>query len=592
MNKNHSFENSIYYLKYINKFDGIRIPGVVLTTLLNSFHVWFLKVVVIKVIVDELLNSHDYRNILLVMAMAIGFHSLKLICDSCWSYYTKRSDQRIIAGFQHIAFSKAADVDLHCYDNSDFYNDYVYSVRDSSSRPLLFINSIAQLLQTIFTVSFSGLYLIGNAPFLLIFAVIPILGDSFLRTKMNRESAERTSLLIPENRKIDYVKQTSYLKENAIDIRITGIRVVLMELFHNGVENMICIYRKCSKKFIGMYFLSDFLTHLNNTFVILYLIYRIVVQKTLVVGDFIAFKEAVSLVSSNLGKIMERVQVFQEHSIYIGRFRTFCEYENKVIFGISDLPDQGFSPFELKIENVSFAYHQEKEILQQMNLSIKKGQLIAVVGSNGAGKSTLVKLLLHLYDATSGSVEFRGRNIKMFSKQDYLSQFDTVFQDHNSYSFSFADNIAFDSDLPDCKINKIKEIFLSLGFDEFLPYINKKTILTKEFSEDGLVLSGGQTQKMALARALYRNAPILILDEPTSAFDAITEHKFSKSLKQAAKDRTVVLISHRLSSVRDADCIYFLENGRITEHGTHDELMKQKGRYCEMFLIQANAYRN
>ena len=106
------------------------------------------------------------------------------------------------------------------------------------------------------------------------------------------------------------------------------------------------------------------------------------------------------------------------------------------------------------------------------------------------------------------------------------------------------------------------------------------------------MLSGGQTQKMALARALYRNAPILILDEPTSAFDAITEHKFSKSLKQAAKDRTVVLISHRLSSVRDADCIYFLENGRITEHGTHDELMKQKGRYCEMFLIQANAYRN
>ena len=145
MNKNHSFENSIYYLKYINKFDGIRIPGVVLTTLLNSFHVWFLKVVVIKVIVDELLNSHDYRNILLVMAMAIGFHSFKLICDSCWSYYTKRSDQRIIAGFQHMAFSKAADVDLHCYDNSDFYNDYVYSVRDSSSRPLLFINSIAQL---------------------------------------------------------------------------------------------------------------------------------------------------------------------------------------------------------------------------------------------------------------------------------------------------------------------------------------------------------------------------------------------------------------------------------------------------------------
>lgn len=592
MHKNHSFKNSMYYLKYIARFDWIRIPGIVITTLINSFDTWFLKVFVIKVIVDSLLDSFDFHHILWVLTIAIGFKSLKLIYDSCWSYYTKRSDQRIIAGFQHIAFAKAAGIDLQCYDDPDFYNDYVYSVQDSSSRPLSFINSISQLLQTIFTVSFSGLYVIFNDPILLVFAVIPILGDSFIRTKMNKVRAERTSLIIPENRKIDYVKRTSYLKECAMDIRTTKIHLVLSKLFQSGVDNIISIYKKYSKKFIGMYFLSDCLTHLNNTLVILYLVYKIVVLKTLTAGDFIAIKEAISLVSSNLGKVLERVQVFQEHSIYIGRFRAFCEYKNTVTFGTSNLPSPQASTVDLKINNVSFSYNQKNEILKKISISVRKGELIGIVGSNGAGKSTLIKLLLHMYDPTIGSVVFRGENIKKFSKNDYLSQFDTVFQEHNSYAFTFTENIAFESKLSDSKANKMKEVFDSLGFDEFIPLINKEITLTKEFSEDGLMLSGGQIQKIALARALYRNNSILILDEPTSALDPISEHKLMRSLKQVTKDRTVLLISHRLSSVRDADCIYFMENGRIIEHGTHNELMKQRGRYFEMFTIQASAYRN
>ena len=407
---------------------------------------------------------------------------------------------------------------------------------------------------------------IVNDPVLLFFVVIPILGDSFLRTKMSKARGERTSLIIPENRKIDYVKRISYLKENAMDIRTTKIHLVLMKLLHDGVDNIINIYKKYSKKFIGMYFFSDCLTHLNNTIVVFYIIYKIVILKALTAGDFVAIKEAISLVSSNLGKVMERVQVFQEHSIYISRYRAFCEYENKVV--------------------------PESEILNQIDFSIKKGELIGIVGSNGMGKSTLVKLLLHMYDPTNGVVEFRGIDIKELRKDDYLSKFDTVFQEHNSYAFTLADNIAFISDLSDYQINKMKEIFHSLGIDEFSEYVDKAISLTKEFSEDGLVLSGGQIQKIAIARALYRNSDVLILDEPTSALDALAEHKFMKSLRQHAKDKTVVLISHRLSLVRNADCIYFIENGKISERGTHEELMNQQGKYYEMFTIQSNAYRD
>lgn len=152
----------------------------------------------------------------------------------------------------------------------------------------------------------------------------------------------------------------------------------------------------------------------------------------------------------------------------------------------------------------------------------------------------------------------RGENIKKFLKNDYLAQFDTVFQKHNSYAFTFTKNIAFESNLSDSKTNKMKEVFDSLVFNEFIPLINKEINLTKEFLEDSLMFSGGQIQKIALTRALYRNNPILILGEPTSALDPISEHKLMRSLKQVIKDRTVLLISHRLSSVRDADCIYFI----------------------------------
>ena len=590
--KKNSIKDSMYYIKYIVKFDCIRLPGVVITTLINSFDDWFMKVFVVKMIIDALLNSFDLNYILWMIIIAIGFKSLKTIYDSCWSYYTKRSDQKIVSGFQHVAFLKAADVDLQCYDDSDFYNEYVYSVQDSSSRPILFINSIAQLLQTVFTVSFSGLYVIVNDPVLLFFVVIPILGDSFLRTKMSKARGERTSLIIPENRKIDYVKRISYLKENAMDIRTTKIHLVLMKLLHDGVDNIINIYKKYSKKFIGMYFFSDCLTHLNNTIVVFYIIYKIVILKALTAGDFVAIKEAISLVSSNLGKVMERVQVFQEHSIYISRYRAFCEYENKVVFGSYALPEPKESSLELGINHVSFSYNPESEILNQIDFSIKKGELIGIVGSNGMGKSTLVKLLLHMYDPTNGVVEFRGIDIKELRKDDYLSKFDTVFQEHNSYAFTLADNIAFISDLSDYQINKMKEIFHSLGIDEFSEYVDKAISLTKEFSEDGLVQSGGQIQKIAIARALYRNSDVLILDEPTSALDALAEHKFMKSLRQHAKDKTVVLISHRLSLVRNADCIYFIENGKISERGTHEELMNQQGKYYEMFTIQSNAYRD
>lgn len=390
---------------------------------------------------------------------------------------------------------------------------------------------------------------------------------------------------------MDYVLRTSYLRENALDIRITNIHVVLEELFLEGVENIIELYKKFSNRFTKLYLVSDAFTHINNTLILLYLIYKIVVIQTLSAGDFIAIKEAVALMSSNLGKIMERIQAFQEHNIYIERFRTFCNYRNKVTDGDSRIPQTNLSPYLLQLTNVSFSYSNQSDVLKNININIKAGEKIAIVGKNGAGKSTLIKLMMRLYDATKGSIEFKGADIKTFNKQEYLSQFDTVFQDHNSYACSLIENILFESNPTAEEIDKMMDILDNIDFSLFLEDKSKIELeLTKEFSEEGIILSGGQNQKVALARAMYRDHTVLILDEPSSALDSISEYKWMQLMNKAAMNRTVIIISHRLSSVRDSDCIYYMEDGRILEAGPHDELMDLQGQYFQMFKVQADAY--
>lgn len=340
-----------------------------------------------------------------------------------------------------------------------------------------------------------------------------------------------------------------------------------------------------------MYLVSDAFTHINNTLILLYLIYKIVVTQTLSAGDFIAIKEAVALMSSNLGKIMERIQAFQEHNIYIERFRTFCNYRNKVTDGNSGIPQANVSPYLLQLTNVSFSYNNQSDVLNNINISIKAGQKIAIVGKNGAGKSTLIKLMMRLYDATKGSIEFKGVDIRTFNKQEYLSQFDTVFQDHNSYACSLIENILFESNPTAEEMDKMMNILDNIDFSIFLEDKSKIELeLTKEFSEEGIILSGGQNQKVALARALYRDHSVLILDEPSSALDSISEHKWMRLMEKVEMNHTVILISHRLSSVRDSDCIYYMEDGRILESGPHDKLMDLQGHYFQMFKVQADAY--
>ena len=280
---------------------------------------------------------------------------------------------------------------------------------------------------------------------------------------------------------------------------------------------------------------------------------------------------------------------FEQHGLYVEKIRTFLAFESNMPSGDEKIGKEGFK--ELSIEQVSFAYGNSKDTLQDISMSIKAGEKIAIVGYNGAGKSTLIKLLLRLYDVQKGTIRLNGKDIKEYKKEEYHSLFATVFQDFKIFAATIADNVKMGC-VQEKDYAGIEQALCQSGFKERLGSFKKgmKTSLTREFDEEGVNLSGGESQKVAIARTFYKYCPVIILDEPSSALDPVSEYQLNEMMLKAAKDKAVIFISHRLSSTVMADRIYMLEQGKIIEVGSHKELMEQNGKYAQMFRMQAEKY--
>lgn len=246
----------------------------------------------------------------------------------------------------------------------------------------------------------------------------------------------------------------------------------------------------------------------------------------------------------------------------------------------------------MELDGVSFAYDKESGgLLKDLSLHIAPGEKIALVGYNGAGKTTLVKLLMRLYDVDEGKILADGRDIRSYDVQKYRDSIGTVFQDFQIFAGSVKENVLLDV-ADGCGEKEIREALADSGLMERVDGMEKglDTPLTTEFMEDGMNLSGGESQKLAIARVFYREAGLMILDEPSSALDPIAEYQLNHAMLLATKDKTVIFISHRLSTTRLADRIIMLEQGRIAEQGSHEQLLERNGKYAQMWRVQAGAY--
>ena len=329
---------------------------------------------------------------------------------------------------------------------------------------------------------------------------------------------------------------------------------------------------------------------LINVGIITLLVYKIMVEQSISLGDFTASIGGTWTLFWQLNNLLDYFTKLKGHSMYAERLKKFLGYEPK----IKDNENAESVPafHSLTLNNVGFTYPgTEKQVLKNLSLHIGKGEKIALVGYNGAGKSTLIKLLMRLYDPSSGSIDWNGTDIRDLKVKEYYRKFGTVFQDFQIFSVSVAENVKADIVSESDRDNisaALERSGLSHKIAELPDGID--TEVTKEFSKDGVNFSGGERQKLAIARAFMKDADLIILDEPSSALDPMSEYELNQTMMEAANDKTVIFISHRLSTTIMADRIYMLDSGELIEEGSHDELMAKNGKYAEMFRVQAEKY--
>lgn len=396
-----------------------------------------------------------------------------------------------------------------------------------------------------------------------------------------------------QGRRMDYVNTVGAGSEYAKDLRIFGVKPWLTEIYDKAKELTLALKRKEQNvNMIGS--VSDIvLTFLRNGIAYAYLI-NMAIAGNLSAAEFVLYFAAFGTFTSWVKWILGGVNALRKESLDISTVREMIEYPE--IFKFEDGEPLNIDPhgkYEIRLENVTFRYPEtERDVLKNINLTLHPGEKLAVVGMNGAGKTTLVRLICGFYDPTEGRVLLNGEDIRKYNRRDYYKLFSAVFQDFDVIAATIAQNIAQDMD-GNIDMDAVRRCAESAGLGEKIESLPAKydTRLVRDVYDDAVALSGGETQRLILARALYKNAPMLILDEPTAALDPIAEADMYSKYNTMAEGRSSVYISHRLASTRFCDRIILLDGSIIAEEGTHDELMAKGGKYKEFFDVQSQYYK-
>ncbi len=487
-------------------------------------------------------------------------------------------------------FSKMKIKYLEDKKSLDIIQTVVESGFNISGSFTYFLNIPRYLIIFISMISIIFVYYPIIALFYILTTIPGVIINNIQAIKMNQFSIDS----IPENRKKNYyygiLTQSYYAKDLRLYNLTKPFKNKFNELWNKIFNERERIFRKGFK-------ILNFSTLLNSIGYIVLYIYLIYKMYTgdLSIGGLAAFTAGIFTISNNISSLVGSFMTY--NSIFLPRVLNVIEFfnwENENNESSEHLQFSQLDGFDLTFNHVTFKYpNTEIFILKDLSFNIKNGDKIALVGVNGAGKSTIVKLLLRMYEPDEGEILINGVNIQDYNVNSYRENFSACFQDIIHYSLTFAENIALSNLENIDKIDSIINAANASGLDSIQENWDKKhnTPLTRSFEDDGVELSGGQWQKIAIARTFFKNAPFIILDEPSAALDPKAESQIFNSFSNLCGNKSGLLISHRLSSIMLVDKIMFLENGQIIESGTHNELMNRDGIYAQMYTLQAEKYK-
>lgn len=588
------WHNNMYLLKLFFRMAPGYSFGIILEAARNATTIFLGFAVGFNYVLECVEFGRPFKDAAVVAVLLFALEAGGMAFNSFfWNWLKERGAPKIERALKEQLYAKAREIDLDCYDNPEFYNDYILSVSEAGRQVERMFDFMSKLISGMTSlVLMSGFFLVKD-PASIIFVAVSFLGTFYVNKQISHLNFKIRTEKNPHERRLGYVNRVFYLNDYAKEMRLnTEVSNEMLKDFDETNDKILALDKKYAKKRFNLAFLKNYIFNdfIIDVLYVAYLVYSAAVLRRITYSNVAVFRWSANNFKGNLRSVSDVHAIAQESSLYMEKIMKFLETEPNII-SEKNFPSPD-SPCVIELKNVSFGYNEKDGyILKNINMKIDAYSKIAIVGYNGAGKTTLIKLIMRLYDPNEGEILLDGVNIKDYSIDEYRRKIGTVFQDFKIFAATVKENVLLDF----AKKGEDQDVFTSLeksGFSERLKAMPNglNTNLTTEFEDDGINLSGGESQKLAISRVFYAGANMIILDEPSSALDPIAEYHLNSSMLTAAENKSVIFISHRLSTTRIADRIYMLEDGRIIEEGSHSDLLQSNGKYAEMWRVQAEQY--
>ena len=474
---------------------------------------------------------------------------------------------------------------LSIFDNNTYFDDLQLLKEGASWRPVNLIVFGVAIIQSGLTLLFMLSLLARYNPWVAILLLIVMVPQSLSYYRIQQQAFETMVTRSKNARKLDYLSSLLLDRKDAKEVRLFNMFPAVIDryikLFKDTRKNVDQVRMK--QMYVSSFFLGLVVIVSGYGF---YWFASSVNDGIIGAGALLMFVSVIASVSSSLATLVEDSSLLYDSLLWIEKYNRFEKYHDDFQSGSKQL---NVPVSQIKLSHVSFTYpFSDEEVLHDVNFNINKGEKIAIVGENGSGKSTLIKLLMRFYDPSKGEVDLNGNNLKDYDIKTYRNKLSATFQDYSKFKLSLFENVSV---FRHGNEDKVKDALKSAGLSTLLEDkdINLNTILSKEFA-NGVELSGGQWQKIALARDIYSDAQVEFLDEPTAVIDAKSENEIYEHFLAKNKDKTIVFVTHRLSAVKYANKILFLQNGKVQGFDSHEALMKTNEDYRNMYNLQKEAY--
>lgn len=579
-------------LFHYDKFFFFLIPlGMVTTPIMR-----YLWTFLLKFIIDFVTQGRAWTDLLVLMLIFAGTQTAVTLADT---YFNSEPWWRLIPVRMRMLVElnrKSMTIDFEHLENPDVMDCHqkAHDAAGGNSNGIEGQMRQSINLLTTLMVVIVGVFILSSMNLYIILLMIVISFINFIVSNIANKVSKFTvwDRLAPWWRRHWYIQSTTTDFSAAKDIRMFGLRDWLLTKYRELNKIRLAAQKRNAKIWFITSCISNLLWIVSQGFVYFWLI-RSVVQKEIGLGDFSLYLASSGTFFQYISNFLNMISGLLARNREVDDFRSFLDFNG------GDREDLGVpvpesDSYEFVFENVSFQYPKaEKYALEDLNLTLKAGERLAVVGLNGAGKTTMIKLLLRLYRPTKGRILLNGQDIQTFQKKSYYRIFAPVFQQVELFAFPMAQNVSMktaEDTVNEKALQSLRDAGLTAKVSELPKGIH--TELLKIIDEEGVDLSGGEKQKLALARALYKDAPVVVLDEPTAALDALAEAKLYADFDKLIGKKTSVYISHRLSSTQFCNHVAMFRDGKMVEYGTHESLMRQDGEYAKMFHVQAQYYVN